>query len=81
MPNDRHPRPDISEVLRAHDREWLRLPAVVGVAVGLLPDGKTQCLKILLERPNPATERLLPKSVEGYPVVIEITGQIRPLVR
>ncbi len=79
MSDDRHSRPDINQVLRAHDHEWLRLPAVVGVAVGLLPDGQTQCLKVLLAHPEPATERALPRLVGGYPVIIEVTGEIKPL--
>ena len=79
MPNDNPTRRDINVVLRAHDEELLKLPGVVGVAVGLLPDDKTPCLKILLACKIPATERALPKSIEGYPVVVEVTGEIRPL--
>jgi hypothetical protein len=33
----------------------------------------------MLARKTPATERAIPKSIEGYPVVTEITGEIRPL--
>jgi hypothetical protein len=73
------PRRDINAVLAAHDRQLLDLPAVVGVYVGVLADGKTPCLKVMLARPTPDTERKIPREIEGYPVVTEISGAIRPL--
>jgi hypothetical protein len=79
MPEETPSRRDIGEVLRAHDQELLKLPNVVGVYVGLLADEKTPCLKVMLSRETPATERALPKSLEGYPVVAEVTGEVRPL--
>jgi hypothetical protein len=78
-PNDSSSGRDINAVLRAHDDELLQLPDVVGVSVALLPDNKTQCLKVMLARANPETERRLPKTIEGYPVITEITGKFRPL--
>ena len=74
------PGRDINAVLAAHDRQLLELPAVVGVYVGVLADGKTPCcLKVMLARPTPETERMLPLEIEGYAVVTEIPGKIRPL--
>jgi hypothetical protein len=73
------PKRDINAVLAAHDRQLLDLPAVVGVYVGVLADGKTPCLKVVLARPTPETERKIPHEVEGFPVVTEISGEIRPL--
>ena len=72
-------RRDINAVLAAHDRKLLETPGVVGVYVGLLPDGRTPCLKIMLSRRDAPTERALPTTLEGYPVVLEVTGEIRPL--
>ena len=74
-----NPRRDINDVLRAHDKELLAIPGVVGVYVALLEDGKTPCLKVMLARPLVETERALPKTLEGYPVISEVTGEIRPL--
>jgi hypothetical protein len=71
-------RRDINEVLRSHDKELLALPGVVGVYVGALEDGKTSCLKVMLAQKSPETERAIPKSLEGYPVIIEVTGEIKP---
>ena len=73
------PRRDINDVLRAHDKELLAIPGVVGIYVGELDDGKTPCLKVMLLRKSDETERAIPKTLEGYPVVTEVTGEIRPL--
>ncbi len=73
------PRPDINAVLADHQQQLLALPDVVGVYVGLMKDEKTLCLKVMLGRKNGDTERRLPRALEGYPVVTEVTGEIRPL--
>jgi hypothetical protein len=73
------PRPDINEVLRAHDQALLAIPGVVGVYVGVLDDEKTPCLKVMVVKKTPELEKRIPKSIEGYPVVIEETGVIRPM--
>jgi hypothetical protein len=72
-------RKDINVVLRDHDKELLALPGVVGVYVGLLPDDKTPCLKVMVVKETEDLKRSIPKSIEGYPVLIEESGVIRPL--
>ena len=72
------PQRDINLVLRDHAQELLAIPGVVGVFVGLLPDGKTPCLKVMAARRTPQQKRSVPKSLEGYPVLLEQTGPIRP---
>jgi len=37
------------------------------------------CLKVMLARPTQENERKIPREIEGYPVVTEISGEIRPL--
>lgn len=74
-----NPQRDINDVLRDHDKELLAIPGVVGVYVAVLDDGKTPCLKVMLARKSAETERAVPKTLEGYPVVLEVTGEIRPL--
>ena len=73
------PRREINAVLAEHDDRLLAMPGVVGVYVGLLDDGKTSCLKIMLTRPRTATDEAIPKEIEGYPVVTEVTGEMRPM--
>lgn len=77
--NSPSPKRDINAVLRDHDKELLAIPGVVGVYVALLEDGKTPCLRVMLARKTPEIERAIPKTLEGYSVVSEVTGEIRPL--
>ena len=72
-------RKDINAVLKDHDKELLAIPGVVGVYVGLLPDDKTPCLKVMVVKETEDLKGRIPKSIEGYPVLIEESGVIRPL--
>lgn len=69
---------DINAVLADHDDRLLAIPGVVGVYVGLLDDGHTTCLKVMLASPDPTALRALPRDLEGHPVVPEVTGELRP---
>ena len=73
------PQRDINAVLADHDDRLLAIPGVVGVYVGLMEDGKTPCLKVMLSERKPAAEQPIPGSIEGYSVVTEVTGELRPL--
>ena len=70
---------DINDVLRGHDQELLAIKGVVGVYVGLQDDGKTPCLKVMVVAKSPEIEKAVPKTIEGFPVIVEVTGEIRPL--
>jgi hypothetical protein len=79
--NSTPPQRDINAVLADHDRELMAIPGVVGVYVGLLDDQKTPCLKVMLLRKDRKLEGSIPRVIEGYPVVTEVTGEIKPLRR
>ena len=70
---------DINAVLKDHDKELLAITGVVGVYVGLLPDDKTPCLKVMVIKETEDLKRRIPKSIEGFPVLVEESGVIRPL--
>ena len=73
------PRRDINAVLRDHERKLLAIKNVVGVYVGLEENGRGSCLRVMLLQDDPETRRAIPFEIEGYRVISEITGQIRPL--
>ena len=77
-PNSASPQRDINTVLAAHDHELLTRPGVVGVYVGLMADGKTPCLRVMLARDDAELQSSIPPTLEGYPVITEVTGEIRP---
>jgi hypothetical protein len=76
--NSASSRREINAVLAAHDKELLAIPGVVGVYVGTLEDRRIPCLKVMLARKTPESGRKIPRAIEGYPVVVEETGEIRP---
>ena len=68
----------IDDVIREHSDSLMAIPGVVGLYHGEDEEGRT-CLKVMVKERTPELERRLPKSIEGYPVVIEETGEIRPM--
>lgn len=66
----------INEVLAAHVDSLMALPGVVGTAIGLC-DGE-RCIKVLLADSSAATKSRIPPRLEGYRVVAEVTGPVRP---
>ena len=73
------PTRDINAVLRDHDQELLAHPNVVGVYVGEIEKTKKPCLKVMLRREISNADPPIPLAIEGYPVITEVTGEIRPL--
>jgi hypothetical protein len=70
---------ELARVIAEHAEEWLAIPGVEGAAVGLLEDGRTPCLQILVERRTDELAARLPASVEGHPVVLVESGGLEPL--
>jgi hypothetical protein len=66
----------IDEVLAAHTDSLMALPGVVGTAIALC-DGE-RCIKVLLADSSAATKGRIPTRLEGYRVVVEVTGTIGP---
>jgi hypothetical protein len=66
----------IDDVLAAHSDSLMALPGVVGTAIGLC-DGE-RCIKVFLADSSPDTKRSIPARLEGYRVLVEVTGTIKP---
>ncbi len=67
----------ISEVLKEHTKELISVEGVVGTAQGLC--GTTPCIKVYVIKITPELTREIPDMLEGYPVMIEETGEIKAL--
>ncbi len=67
----------IQQVLQEHTNELMSIPGVVGTAEGLC-DGQP-CIKVLVIKKTSEIEEKIPKIIEGYPVKIESTGEIKAL--
>ena len=71
---------DINAVLNDHAPDLMALPGVVGVYVGLVADDDERiCLRVMVVEASAELRALIPPTLEGYPVLIEVTGMIWPL--
>jgi len=71
------PKKTIEQVLKEHTDDLMSLRGVVGTGQGLC-SGKP-CIKVFVSRKTPKLEQIIPKNLEGYPVVIQETGKFKPL--
>jgi hypothetical protein len=69
------PQSPIQQVLERHTDSLLEVPAVVGVAQG--ESGGRPVIQVLVAHRTPELEARLPRTLDGYPVVIVETGEIR----
>jgi hypothetical protein len=65
----------INAVIERHAAELLEIPGVVGVAQGA-HEGHS-VVQILVERRTPELMAKLPLTLEGYPVVVVQSGELR----
>jgi hypothetical protein len=78
-PADNPPPADKSmdEVQEEHQRRLLAIPGVVGMGQGL-SEGKP-CFRIYVAKLTPELSAKIPKTIEGYPVVVIESGKIKAL--
>ena len=69
----------IEQVQEEHTDEWMAIPGVEGTAIGLYEG--TPCIKILTSSRTDEIRAQIPSEVEGYPVIVEETGEFRALDR
>lgn len=69
------PAKTIEQVQEAHTDAWMAIPGVVGTAIGL-HEGQP-CILILTAANAEAIRAQIPDRVEGYPVIIQHTSEIR----
>jgi hypothetical protein len=68
----------IDDVIKIHSERLLAIPGVVGVYHGLTDDS-VSCLKVMVKKKTHDLEKVIPKTLEGFTVIIEETGEIRPM--
>ena len=68
-------RPSIEAVQRAHTDSLMRIPGVVGTAIGLCDE--SPCIKVLVVRATPELRKAIPDTIDGYRVVLDETGTVR----
>jgi hypothetical protein len=63
--------------MEAHTKELMALPGVVGVYVG--EKNGTPCIKVMVIEETPELKQRIPRQLEGHPVVIDVTGEIKAM--
>jgi hypothetical protein len=71
------PAKPIEQVLSEHTDELMSIPGVIGTAQGLREN--KPCIMVLVIKKTPELDQKIPDVLEGYPVVVEETGEIRAL--
>lgn len=66
---------NIKEVLEKHTSELMDIPGVTGVAVGE-SNGKL-CIRVFIGNSNSGCLGQIPNILEGYPVLIDESGDFR----
>ncbi len=75
---DEVPQRDINTVMEAHVNDLMAIPGVTGVAIGEMED-KTPCILVLVVEETDEINRRIPKTLEGHPVRIFESGEIKPM--
>jgi hypothetical protein len=71
------PEHTIEQVQKEYTSQWMAIDGVEGTAIGLF-EGKS-CIKIFSSKKAEYLRKMIPSTVEGYPVIIEETGIFRAL--
>lgn len=66
--------PTIEEVFERHESRLMDMAGVEGVGIGGAPDAPV--ILVMVRQGATAMARQLPTSIEGYPVVVEVSGEI-----
>ncbi len=69
---------DIKTVMEVHADELMAIPGVTGVAIGEMED-KTPCILVLVVDSSGEIVRDVPDILEGYPVRLLESGEIKPM--
>jgi hypothetical protein len=69
----------LEAALAANTSRLMQTPGVAGVYQGLMDDGKTPGIVVMVE--THAAAAGIPKTLAGHPVRVEVSGKIRPLTR
>ena len=71
------PKKPIEEVLKEYTRKLMSIAGVVGTGQSIC-NGQP-CIKAFVSKKTVQLEEKIPKTLEGYPVVIQETGKFKAL--
>jgi hypothetical protein len=69
--------PSIQQVKAKHEKRLMEIPGVVSVGLGKDKGGKMVII-IGVDRPRADIADPLPQKLDGYPVIVQVVGSIKP---
>jgi hypothetical protein len=63
-----------AEALHKHEKELMSIPGVEGVGIGGSEDSPV--IVVMVRKEGTAMRKKLPAQIEGYPVEVDVTGEI-----
>ncbi len=66
----------IQDVKAQHEAELMAMNGVVSVGIGLDDDGN-EVIVVGIDADRPSIRAQVPRTVEGYPVRVEVVGRLR----
>src|SRR5258706_13427985 len=72
------PSRPIAAVIADHAPRLMALGGVTAVGESALPDG-TPCIRVFLRARDPELQKRIPRNIEGHPVVVVVSGEIRAM--
>ncbi len=68
----------IKKVMQHYEKEILSINGVKGIYIGKLENGQ-YCIGVLMTESDTASIKKIPKSLDGIPILIEMTDEIKPM--
>jgi len=68
----------IKKIKSRYEKKWLAYPAVVAVGIGKTSESRTGLIISLKEKDESLVSQI-PKSIEGVPLELVVSGEIRAL--
>ena len=75
--SNKMPKKSIEVVLQENTEKLMAVPEVVGTGEGLC--NNKPCIKVFVVKKTSELQKKIPRTLEGYPVELEETGEIRAL--
>jgi hypothetical protein len=70
-----HHKMTAAEVLEKYTKKWMKIPGVIGTGEG--KSGGKPCIIVLIRHKSETIRKKIPKTIDGYQVVLKETGQIK----
>jgi len=72
-----NPRARIEQIRNKYEAEIMAIPGVTGIGIGTGTRRSGLAIKVYVERVTPELKARIPTELEGFPVIMEATGELQ----